>query len=195
MVPGRRAAGSVQRPDRTERGDHPAEDTGGPGGEPVLCRDERAQRHGAAPDPEAEPDGRDRRAGGQRQTRPDHPAALRCEGRDPEETGRRTAGTDRTAARRFQIRHCLHRWHGTYHAAEPQPRKQPSEDRGIPDQHGIQPVGYHPGDHERYCFRCCDDQLREPHHRTHCGGCRGRDPAEVPDRGRPGEPGIRDVLP
>lgn len=51
------------------------------------------------------------------------------------------------------------------------------------------------GDHERYCFRCCDDQLREPHHRAHCGGCRGRDPAEVPDRGRPGEPGIRDVLP
>ena len=99
------------------------------------------------------------------------------------------------AARRFQIRHCLHRWHGAYHAAEPQPRKQPSEDRGIPDQHGIQPVGYHPGDHERYCFRCCDDQLREPHHRTHCGGCRGRDPAKVPDRGRPGEPGIRDVLP
>ena len=58
MVPRRRAAGSVQRPDRTERGNHPAEDTGGPGGEPVLCRDERAEWNGAAPDPEAEPDGR-----------------------------------------------------------------------------------------------------------------------------------------
>ena len=101
MVPGRCAAGTVQRPNGPAGGDHPAEKPGSPDRESVLRRDERAQRHGAAPDPEAEPDGRDRRTGGQRQTRPDHPATLRCEGRYPEETGRRTAGTDRTAARRF----------------------------------------------------------------------------------------------